>query len=174
MYELTHFVWRKIHSSWEGNLLLWGKPHFPFMPALLILQCAVYFTRTSLNNQDTRFGAFIQKKGDTTTWIQVSYSTERYNRKPTSCPGCAAIVVIILRAEQLWNLNSEFRAGLQIFRRICIDIENFLLILIGWLHSFGIDFVMQVPAYVSKCAKRAAVEMWKTCMRIYTYIYIYI
>ena len=63
------------------------------------------------------------EKSGTASRIQVNYSKSPYVRNPTSRPGCPPTAVIILRAEQLWNLNSNFRQG----RCIRIDNEKCLL-----------------------------------------------
>ena len=117
----SHFTLHTSHCTLHTVHCTLHTAHFTLHAAHCTLHTA-HFTRNSSNNHDTCFDASIQKK-----WYCFRNTRELFKialrSKPTSCPGCPPIEVIILRTEQLWNLNSNFRQG----RCIRIDNNQFLL-----------------------------------------------
>jgi hypothetical protein len=76
-YQLTYFMWRKKNSPWEGNLLLWRMPYFPFHVCPCILQRAAHFARScftlhTLLLHTSQFALHISQAPRSTTTTHVS------------------------------------------------------------------------------------------------------
>jgi hypothetical protein len=160
-YQLTYFVWRKKNFPWEGNLLSWGMPHFPFMSALAyfnvqhtshapVSHFTLHTSHAPRSTTTTHVSMLFLRRSDRLReykWAidrlrEYKWAIDRLREYKWAMDRLRECKWAIQRRTIIENLRHcthyftgrttvyfdiKSSAGLQIFRRICIENAKFLL-----------------------------------------------